>query len=129
VHRMCFFLHKLIFPVVLEIKILKKNCKKANFVIRYCGNIPEQNHLNILNISFFLNNLFNFYYCLLLLCSCIISLISTGNQGSYNYPSGGGHNANNYQFGSNSIDSSYNNVGARNTYSGIPSPTYGPAFR
>ncbi|KAL6267465.1 hypothetical protein P5V15_000541 [Pogonomyrmex californicus] len=45
-----------------------------------------------------------------------------GNQGGYNYPqSGGGH----YQFGSNSIDSSYNNIGTRNNY---PSPTYGPAF-
>ncbi|XP_032688529.1 pro-resilin-like [Odontomachus brunneus] len=55
-----------------------------------------------------------------------------GNQGGYNYQSGGGHynngnNYNNYQFGSNSIDS-YNNFGSRNTYSGTPSPTYGPAF-
>jgi len=53
------------------------------------------------------------------------NFISTGNQGGYNYPSGGGHyQDNNYQFGSNAIDSSYNNIG-RNNY---PSPTYGPAF-
>ncbi|XP_025985978.1 pro-resilin isoform X2 [Solenopsis invicta] len=53
-----------------------------------------------------------------------------GNQGGYNYPSGGGQNfnANNYQFGSNAIDNSYNNFGGRNNYPGIPSPTYGPAF-
>ncbi|KYQ54340.1 Pro-resilin, partial [Trachymyrmex zeteki] len=50
-----------------------------------------------------------------------------GNQGGYNYPSGGGHYDNNYQFGSNAIESSYNN-GGRNNYPGIPSPTYGPAF-
>ncbi|XP_067209104.1 pro-resilin-like isoform X2 [Linepithema humile] len=54
------------------------------------------------------------------------------NQGGYNYQASGGHynNANNYnyQFGSNSIDSSYNNFGARNTYSGVPAPTYGPAY-
>ncbi|XP_071632056.1 uncharacterized protein [Temnothorax longispinosus] len=52
-----------------------------------------------------------------------------GNQGGYNYPQGGGHynNANNYQFGANSLDSSYNNFGGRN-YPGAPSPTYGPAF-
>ncbi|KAL6440563.1 hypothetical protein ACFW04_003219 [Cataglyphis niger] len=54
------------------------------------------------------------------------------SQGGYNYQSNGGQYANsannyNYQAGSNSIDS-YNNFGARNTYSGIPSPTYGPAF-
>lgn len=57
--------------------------------------------------------------------------ILTGNQGGYNYPQGGGHynNANNYQFGSNSIDSSYNNFGSRNNYPGVPSPTYGPTFR
>ncbi|XP_014488173.1 PREDICTED: pro-resilin-like [Dinoponera quadriceps] len=52
-----------------------------------------------------------------------------GNQGGYNYQSGGGHYNNNYNYqsGSNAVDS-YNNFGARNTYSGIPSPTYGPAF-
>ncbi|XP_011268378.2 pro-resilin isoform X1 [Camponotus floridanus] len=56
------------------------------------------------------------------------------SQGGYNYQqSSGGQYANsannyNYQVGSNSIDSYSNNFGARNTYSGIPSPTYGPAF-
>lgn len=55
-------------------------------------------------------------------------------QGGYNYQSNGGNynNANNanynYQVGSNSIDSNYNNLGSRNTYAGIPSPQYGPAF-
>ncbi|XP_076683790.1 uncharacterized protein LOC143376898 isoform X2 [Andrena cerasifolii] len=57
-----------------------------------------------------------------------------GNNGGYNYqpPSGNfnnGNNYNNYQFGSNSLDNSYNNFGARNGYNTrTPSTTYGPAF-
>ncbi|XP_017799580.1 PREDICTED: probable serine/threonine-protein kinase clkA isoform X2 [Habropoda laboriosa] len=59
---------------------------------------------------------------------------NSGNNGGYNYqaPSGNFNSGNNYpyQFGSNLLDNSYNNFGARNNFNTpIPSSTYGPAFK
>lgn len=71
-------------------------------------------------------SLTTFSYTISLSSRCFVS--PGGNQG-YNYQSGGQfNNANNYNFGSNSLDS-YNNFGGRNSFPGLPSPTYGPAFR
>lgn len=104
-----------------EIVIFAKESLKRMYIIMYTRSklILQQDSLVLLNIHDIVLLSFQFR-------------TPAGNQGGYNYQSGGGqyNNGNNYnyQYGSNSIDS-YNNFGSRNTYSGIPSPTYGPAFR